>query len=145
MILCDSNMWLALSLSGHSHHQVAKEWMEQQSEPNSIFFCRATQQSYLRLLTNPQLLRAYGNDALTNETAWQCYMDLLADFRIALAMEPSGLESWWTRYALRDSASPKLWMDAYLAAFAKAAGYTLVTLDHGFQQFDGLSLSLLTT
>jgi toxin-antitoxin system PIN domain toxin len=143
MILCDSNVWLALTLSEHSHHGVAREWLEQQSEPDSIGFCRTTQQSYLRLLSNSKLLNCYGNEALTNLQAWKAYDALLGDFRIVLLPEPTGLEAWWTRFALRDSASPKLWMDAYLAAFAKAGGFQLVTLDLAFRQFDALDLFLL--
>jgi hypothetical protein len=34
-------------------------------------------------------------------------------------------------------------MDAYLAAFALAGGYRLVTIDAGFTQFAGLDLVLL--
>jgi predicted nucleic acid-binding protein len=34
-------------------------------------------------------------------------------------------------------------MDAYLAAFARAEGCTLVTTDAAFKQFDGLELLLL--
>lgn len=143
MILCDSNIWLALTLSEHSLHQVAVNWFELQDEPDSVCFCRATQQSYLRLLSNSKLLRSYGNEALTNQQAWQAYDTLLGDFRIALSPEPPGLEAWWTRYGLRDTASPKLWMDAYLAAFAKAGSFKLVTLDQGFRQFEGLDLLLL--
>lgn len=45
--------------------------------------------------------------------------------------------------ALRDTASPKLWMDAWLAAFAICAGLQLVTFDRGFAQFAGLELLLL--
>ncbi len=41
------------------------------------------------------------------------------------------------------TASPKLWMDAYMAAFARASGYRLVTTDAAFAQFDGLDLVLL--
>jgi predicted nucleic acid-binding protein len=45
--------------------------------------------------------------------------------------------------ALRDTASPKLWMDAWLAALAMGANLQLVTFDRGFTQFDGLNLLLL--
>ena len=31
--------------------------------------------------------------------------------------------------SMADSVSPKMWMDAYLAAFAETAGLTLVTFD----------------
>ncbi len=44
---------------------------------------------------------------------------------------------------MRDTASPKIWMDAYLAAFALAGGYQMVTTDAAFKQFRGLDLLLL--
>lgn len=40
--------------------------------------------------------------------------------------------------------SPKLWMDAYLAAIAITGGFQLLTTDQGFKQFAGLDLILLT-
>jgi predicted nucleic acid-binding protein len=59
--------------------------------------------------------------------------------------EPGGLEAIWHTLAQRSTASPKLWMDANLAAFAIAGGLTLVTFDGGFNQFAsaGLSIQLL--
>ncbi len=57
--------------------------------------------------------------------------------------EPGGLEARWRTYAAQTSASPKLWMDAYLAAFAVAAGCELVTFDRGLGQFPGLKVELL--
>ena len=47
------------------------------------------------------------------------------------------------KLAVRDTASPKLWMDAYLAAFALAGGYCMVTTDSACKQFRGLDLVLL--
>jgi predicted nucleic acid-binding protein len=57
--------------------------------------------------------------------------------------EPAGIDRWWRRYSERNTASPKLWMDAYLAAFARAEGCTLVTTDGAFKQFDGLDYLIL--
>jgi toxin-antitoxin system PIN domain toxin len=142
--LCDSSVWLALALSRHVHHQAARRWFERASEPGSVLFCRATQQTFLRLLTNASVLGPYGNPPLTNRQAWAAYEALLADDRIAFrSEEPSGLESLWRRYAARGTASPKLWMDAYLAAFAVAGGYRMVTTDAAFEQFGGVDLELL--
>lgn len=74
------------------------------------------------------------------------YEDLLADDRIVLrAEEPAGLEARWTQFALRDTASPKMWMDAYLAGFARAGGYRLLTTDAAVKKFEGLDLDLLDT
>jgi len=52
----------------------------------------------------------------------------------------------WRSAAALPSASPKVWMDAYLAAFAISAGMQLVTLDRDFNNFVplGLDLQLLT-
>jgi toxin-antitoxin system PIN domain toxin len=144
VILCDSNIWLALALSRHSHHTVARDWLETVEETASVAFCRATQQSFLRLLTNASVLGPFGNPPLTNFQAWSAYEALLADDRIVLrAEEPAGVDLLWKKLALRETASPKLWMDAYLAAFAIAGRYRMVTTDTAFRQFRGLDLLLL--
>jgi predicted nucleic acid-binding protein len=57
--------------------------------------------------------------------------------------EPVGLEARWKRLCSGQRASPKLWMDAYLAAFAMEGGHRFVTTDKGFKQFKGLSLVVL--
>jgi toxin-antitoxin system PIN domain toxin len=142
--LPDSNVWLALALSAHVHHRAAREWLESVEDPGTILFCRATQQSFLRLLTHAAVLAPYGNPPLTNVEAWNAYGSLIADDRIVLqATEPARLESRWRQLALRETASPKLWMDAYLAAFALAGGCRLVTSDRSFRQFDELDLALV--
>jgi uncharacterized protein len=140
VILCDSNIWLALALSRHGHHIAAREWLETVEEAASVVFCRATQQTFLRLLTNSSVLGAFGNPPLTNRQAWSAYEALLDDDRIVFrAEEPAGVELLWKELALRGTASPKLWMDAYLAAFALAGRYRMVTTDAGFRQFHGLN------
>jgi toxin-antitoxin system PIN domain toxin len=144
MILCDSNFWLALVLSEHPFHGSALRWFDSVLDARTVYFCRATQQSFLRLLTTTAVLGPVGSQRLTNRQAWTVYELLLTDDRIAIQVsEPSGLEDRWNRLALRDTASPKLWMDAYLAAFALAGDYRFVTLDKAFSQFAGLDLVLL--
>jgi uncharacterized protein len=143
-MLCDSNVWLALVLFDHTHHDVARRWLETVTKPGAVLFCRATQQTFLRLLTTAAVLAPYGTLPLTNQQAWNVYAALLADDRIILqSREPVGLERRWQQFAVRDSASPKLWMDAYLAAFAQTGGYQMVTTDAAFNQFGGLDLVLL--
>lgn len=144
MHLCDSSIWLALALSKHAHHAAARGWFDAVRDPGSVLFCRATQQTFLRLLTNPSVLAPYGNPPLTNRQAWGAYQALLADDRVVFRPdEPSGLESLWKRFAVPETASPKIWMDAYLAAFALAGDCRMVTTDAAFTQFRGLDLELL--
>jgi len=143
-LLCDSNVWLALALSKHSHHSSSRAWLETVEERGALLFCRATQQAFLRLLTNAAVLSPYGNPPLTNSQAWSAYETFLADDRIAFrADEPAGIEALWRRFAARGTSSPKLWMDAYLAAFALAGRYRMVTTDKAFRQFQGLDLLVL--
>jgi toxin-antitoxin system PIN domain toxin len=143
--LCDTNVWLALALSGHGHHAATRRWLDSVQEPASILFCRTTQQSFLRLLTNAAVLAPYGNPPLSNGEAWAAYEALLTDDRILLReKEPENIEKHWQAFAVRNTASPKLWMDAYLAAFALADGCRMVTTDSAFRQFRGLDLLLLS-
>jgi toxin-antitoxin system PIN domain toxin len=144
LILCDSSAWVALTLAPHANNAVAVAWFETVIEPQSVHFCRATQQSFLRLMTTAAVLAPYGLSPLTNQQAWSAFGAFLADDRIMFqAREPAGLETFWRRFAERETASPKLWMDAYLAAFAQAGGYWLVTTDTAFTQFGRLDLLLL--
>ncbi|HEX3151260.1 MAG TPA: TA system VapC family ribonuclease toxin [Gemmataceae bacterium] len=141
-MLADSNIWLALALSKHDLHKTARAWLDKCSQ-SEVVFCRATQQSFLRLLTTAAVLSPYGIPPLTNKAAWTVYADFRADRRVAWTDEPSGLESQWRKYCQFPAAAPKLWMDAFLAAFAVAGRQQLVTTDKGFKQFKGLDLLVL--
>lgn len=144
MNLCDSNIWLALALNKHHLHSKATDWVEELDEPGTLLFCRATQQSLIRLLTTASVMGAYGSAPLTNKAAWELCESFVQDDRIVfVGQEPAGLEERWRQFSTRDTKSPKLWMDAYLAAFAVSGGYTIVTNDVGYRQFKGLELLLL--
>lgn len=82
---------------------------------------------------------------MTNRAALDLYDQLLADDRVHFIGESIGTETIWRKFASIDTASPKVWMDAYLAGLAKTQGFTLVTLDSGFAKFDGLDWRLLTS
>lgn len=143
MKLPDVNIWLALALSGHSHHEAARSWLDGQETLASIFFCRATQQGLVRLLTTAEVLAGYGIPPLTNREAWAAVESFMADERIAFINEPAGVEEAWKALALRDTNSPKLWMDAWLAAFALCSGFQMITTDKAFSQFKGLELQVV--
>jgi toxin-antitoxin system PIN domain toxin len=98
----------------------------------------------LRLLTNRAVLGAYGLPPLTNSEAWAVYRRTRVDDRVKMqSLEPDGIESQWREFSLRTESAPKLWMDAYLAAFAVTGAITLVTTDGAFSQFSGLELVIL--
>lgn len=143
MKLPDTNIWLALTLSRHTHHQPARVWLDGEDAPDSLLFCRSTQQSLLRLLTTDSIMGAYDIKPLSNQEAWHVYEAFIADDRIVFRDEPPGLGVIWKKLAARRTSSPKLWMDAYLASFAMACGAELVTTDKAFTQFPGLDTRVI--
>ena len=110
-----------------------------------MLFCRSVQQSVLRLLTTTEVMAWYGIKPLSNLEAWGVYEAFIADDRIVFRDEPPGLAVLWKKLAARRTSSPKLWMDAYLAAFAVACGAQLVTTDKAFTQFPGLDVLVVKT
>ena len=138
--LFDANVFLAASIEVHAHHHPAREWVESIDLPSILGFCRVTEMSCLRLLTQPI---AEGFRPLSNRDAAAVYLAWRRDERVAMMDEPPGLLELWPRHALRDDCSPKLWTDAYLAAFAIAGGCRMVTFDGAFRQFEGAGLDLL--
>jgi len=139
MYLPDVNVWLALTFDSHVHHLRAKAWFD--TLTTQAYFCRLTQQGFLRLATNP---KAFGGDAVTMDEAWRLFDLFLSDGRIAFANEPVGLEALWRSYTSGQSFSPKVWNDAYLAAFAKSADWQLVTCDQAFHRYQAVNLLVLS-
>lgn len=136
--LADINFWLALAFEAHHHHPRALRWFDG-AEPDSCAMCRFSQSGVLRLATNPAV---FGDEAVTMAQAWALYDELLADERVYYLAEPQGLEPIWRDYTRGQTHSPKVWSDAYLAAFAEVAGIGVLSFDKGFQQFDGLALTI---
>jgi uncharacterized protein len=75
--------------------------------------------------------------------AWTLYETICADSRISFLEEPPEVETAWKRYTSQETRAPKLWNDAWLAAFAFAESLELVSFDKGFRQFDGLKSCIL--
>jgi len=143
--LYDANLWVALAFAAHPHHAIASRHLKARDSSQPAAFCRVTQQAFLRLVSTPLIQRTYASRTITNATAWSKCQDLLALPQILWLDEPVGFEALWQRLAAIPSASPKVWMDAYLAAFAIRHDVEFVTLDRDFKKFekDGLNLRLL--
>ncbi|MEK7404875.1 MAG: TA system VapC family ribonuclease toxin [Acidobacteriota bacterium] len=119
------NVWLALLLEDHVHRGAAKKWWDA-DRSDVIGFLRFTQVSVLRLLTTPAAMNGHPR---TMSAAWAAYDRLFADDRVALVAEPEGVEACFREYACADRASPKLWADAWLLAFAETAAGAVITFD----------------
>ena len=128
--LVDANVWLPLLVERHQHHAAATAWWRDR-QPATCCWCRPIQQTVLRLLTNRTVM---GEDTLPPASAWLVWEKLVLDERTAfLPIEPIGLAAAWRDHIATRIATPKLWMDAFLAAWALSSNLALVTFDTGFK------------
>jgi toxin-antitoxin system PIN domain toxin len=124
LVFPDINVWLALGVSGHIHHRQAVLWY-QQIDGEEMVFCRFTQLGLLRLLTTSAVM---GREVMSQRQAWHIY-DQFYDAGARLLPDPPTVEESMRRLTRHAIATPKLWADAYLAAFARESGATLITFD----------------
>ena len=124
----DLNVWLALSVAGHSHNGEAWNWFNLLSSEARLIFSRYTQVGLLRLLTNPA---AMGEQTLNLQKAWGVYERWLSDPRVEFYPEPRDLDA-----AFREATAPfalqraSKWVgDCYLLAYSKQSDAALVTFD----------------
>lgn len=122
----DVNVWLALAHGVHSHHRTAIAWGESLDPESQFYFCRVSQLSLLRLLTNESVM---GADVATQSEAWHIHDMFFENGRTFFTDEPKGIEELFRSRTARKQSSTKEWADAYLVAFAEAAGLRLVTFD----------------
>ncbi len=139
--LADANFLIALLHARHSFSSRAVAWLGSQEEPGNVLMCRAAQLGVLRILTNPAWLK---EDVLPAAAIWDAWDVLLADNRFAFVQEPARLEAEWRHLTRAFPAGRCVETDCYLAAFARAGGYRLLTFDRGFRQFAGLEAEILS-
>lgn len=134
----DVNVWVALIVDEHSNASLARHWADEVAT-DWMAMSRVTQMSLLRFLTNAHVL---GRDALSGAEAWRFFDELLARPNVRYAKEPAGVEEIW-RTLTSGAVSSSSWTDAYLAAFARATGFTLVTFDRGFSKYRNIPVRIL--
>lgn len=126
----DINVWVALIYGRHAHHHVAIDWLDSQDVDVRLSFCRHTQLGLLRLLTMEAVM---GDEVCTQIEAWATYDRLMKNDNVTLLEEPHELERRFRALTRSRQASPKVWADAYLTAFAETSQVTLVTFDRAFR------------
>lgn len=142
-ILADVNVWLAILVAEHSHHDAASLWWRTTVIPDRhrVAFCRLTQLGLLRLLCSERVM---GPSRMNHAQAWEAVRAVVAQEHVSVQDEPAGVERQMAGFCVRRSSSPGFWTDAYLAAFALAGGHRFATFNRGFRRFKGLDLILLT-
>ena len=127
----DLNVWIALSVAGHSHSAEAWTWLGLLPRDSLLIFSRYTQ---IGLLTNQAVM---GEQTLTLQQAWAVYERWLNDPRVEFYPEPQGVD-----VAFRAATEPletqpaTKWIgDAYLLAYAKESAAALVMFDKALYGF----------
>lgn len=130
----DLNVWLALSVSSHSHSRKAWNWLGLVPKDKRLIFSRYTQIGLLRLLTNQA---AMGEQTLTLREAWGVYEQWLNDPRVEFYPEPRGLDAAFRQATEPFAGQPATkWVgDCYLLAYAKGSEASLVTFDSALLKF----------
>jgi uncharacterized protein len=140
--LCDSNVFVALTVRQHPAHETTREWLQSLVTGDTLGLCRMSEMSFLRLLTQ-KIAESY--KPLKNEEAIEKLSQWKKLTFVEVCAEPGDIEADWLRIAGIGQPAPKRWMDAYLATFAIRSGMRLVTLDADFDQYrpEGLDVLLL--
>lgn len=144
--LVDSNVWVALTFPAHSQHRTAQEWVATAAMESPLLWCRETQLTYLRLVSTPAIHRGYQIPRVTNSDAFALLDELTSMPNVlVVSVEPWETLRLFRSLALSARTAPRVYMDAYLAAWAIAADVPLATLDDDFLAFRpfGLKLQLL--
>src|SRR5262249_7611291 len=106
------------------HRRAAQAWWDASEAP--IAFTRFTQVGVLRLLTTAAVM---DGKPLNMLEAWSVHDRLYEDHPGMVVAEPNWVEAAFREYTTGGAASPKVWADAWLLAFARLAEGTVVTFD----------------
>jgi predicted nucleic acid-binding protein len=106
--LLDTNTWIALTVETHAQHATARRWYDAEPlTPGDLLFCRATEISFLRLITQARVMNACGLVPLTNAEAIDYLDNVHRDPAVAHADEPPQTRALWLRLAAVPLVSPK--------------------------------------
>jgi toxin-antitoxin system PIN domain toxin len=137
--LVDANVVFPLLLSRHPHRQAALTWLDSVRSGEGGL-CRLVQLAVLRLLCNRTVM---GPDVQRPVEAWRALRSLQLDERFVFAPEPENMDVNLRAMVEGREATPNVWSDAYLAAFALSEGLSLVSFDGGMKSFPHVETLLL--
>ena len=87
--LPDVNVWLALAVKQHPHHDAALAYWQGEAAQR-LWFCRVTMLGLVRLLTQPRLM---GPDALDAVSALAAHDRFTGLLEVGLHSEPLGCDT----------------------------------------------------
>ncbi len=130
----DLNLWLALADSDHAHHLRARHYWEREAA-REIAFCRVTMLGFLRLLSNPRVMRGA---PLSPSEAWAAYRAFTALPEVCFIGESFSAENHFINWTDQADFASHRWTDAWIAATAQACAARVVSFDADFNAFSDL-------
>ena len=139
----DTNVWVAASLDQHPHHQRAFTFISERKPKDPVWLSCMTAISWMRLITTNSVTQQFHSHILSNQQAITILNHWKNQPEISyMEKEPDGTFEKWKQLSSSPFPSPKIWMDAYIAAIAIEADLPLVTFDKGFQAYAEQGLQL---
>ena len=140
----DTNVWMAASFPDHPSYLTAQAFLSERNHKEPAWLSAHICISWLRLLSSKSTSLIYGSPPLTNNEAQKVLQKWINQPEIQyMAIEPAGTFQLWQKLSASPFPSPKVWMDAYIAAIAIKANLPLVTFDKGFQVYTSAGLELV--
>jgi uncharacterized protein len=133
--LWDVNLWVYAFRSDSPLHHVARAELDGASRPRDAFlFCPHVVASFLRLVTNPRVFTQPSRP----EEAW-AFIDVLESREDSVKAEIDPMTyGIFKHLCLVSKAAGNEVPDALLASIAIRHDATLVTMDRGFERYEGL-------
>lgn len=139
----DANIWVAATFPGHSHHGPAMDFLYERSYHDPAWLSSKTSIAWMRLVSTNAISSYYNSPEFSNKAALEILNGWLKQPEIQyMDKEPDGTFEKWKQLSSSPLPSPKIWMDAYIAAIAIEANLPLVTFDKGFQAYAAQGLQL---
>ena len=140
----DTNIWLAASMDQHPDHQRAFGFISKRTIKDPAWLSRMTAISWMRLITTNAVAQKFHSHIPSNQEAITIQNHWLKQPEIQfMDTEPEGTFELWQKLSSSPFPSPKIWMDAYIAAISIQAKLPLVTFDKGFQAYTSAGLQLV--
>ena len=136
--LPDVNVWLALAVKEHVHHDAAVAyWRTAEATGPLRYFCRVSSLGLVRLLMNPRVM---SSKPLGMNAAWSLYRRFAELPGVRMLDEPSSAVDRELGTLASGSIPSHHFTDAYFAALAVCARLRIVSFDRDFERFRNVSL-----
>ncbi len=139
----DTNIWVAATFPEHIGHIQAVKFLSNRDHQSPAWLSPHICISWMRLISTRSTCLIYSSPAYSNQDAQEVLKKWLSQPEIQyMDKEPDGTFEKWKQLSSSPLPSPKIWMDAYIAAIAIEAKLPLVTFDKGFQAYTAQGLQL---